>query len=51
MSFSIHADPVKIVPSDFSKFGCSGMNNDYYIRNDIVPDRVVYSQLIMDKLN
>ncbi len=26
------------------------MNNDYYIRNDIVPDRVVYSQLIMDKL-
>lgn len=50
ISFAIHADPVKIAASDSNKFGCSGVNNDYYIRKNIEPDRVIYNQLLMDKL-
>lgn len=50
ISCSINADAAKISASDYSKFGCTGIHNDYYEKNTVDQERVLYSQLYMDKL-
>ncbi len=50
ISLSINAAPIKVEKSEIKSFGCSYKNLDYYHRDDIDPERVTYSQALMDKI-
>ena len=50
ISLSINAEPIKVDKSEIGKFGCSYKNSDYYDRDNINPERVTYSQALMDKI-
>lgn len=50
ISFSIHAGPIKIDPSEVGKFGCDYNNDDYYKRKDVSEDRLIYSQSLMNSV-
>ncbi len=50
ISLSINAEPVRVEKSGIEKFGCTYKNLDYFSKENINPDRVIYSQPFMNKI-